>query len=336
MYSTDATSVRLQWQPQNGASEYTVSRDGRVVGSTVAVVGYFTDFDLRPGQSYQYTVTAHDAYGAVISESAPASAMTKKSSAIRTHFKVLAIAFNPEQASLITEETYLKHRIQFLKLASLGSAVIRLYKGGIVSSAVTPAVEPGTTSVDYAKLVTRRDLPELDGYSMVDLIEKGDIDHVWVVKTPVDFGENALIGNRPIQGSGATTDNTWVPIPVKSSRSFFVNLSGTDERSYDAYAHMVEGVMTSISDGHPQLWPRDLPYTVYTHDRTSLATRPGVAQCMGAIQARLTDGTARARSLTRRQGMPTSALVISLLPRPEPARITATSTLQPTHDTSIQ
>ena len=63
---TDATSVRLQWQPQNGASEYAVSRDGRVVGSTVAVVGYFTDFDLRPGMSYQYTVTAHDPHGAVI------------------------------------------------------------------------------------------------------------------------------------------------------------------------------------------------------------------------------------------------------------------------------
>ena len=144
--STDATSAKLQWPPQNGASEYTVSRDGRVVGNTVAVVGYFTDFDLRPATSYQYTVTAHDAHGAVIAESAAASAMTKKSSAIRTHFKVLAIAFNPEQTSLITEETYLKHRIQFLKLASLGSAVIGLYKDGIVSSAVTPAVEPGTNN----------------------------------------------------------------------------------------------------------------------------------------------------------------------------------------------
>ena len=218
----------------------------------------------------------------------PRQLRPRSSSAIKTHFKVLAIAFNPEQASLITEETYLKHRIQFLKLASLGSAVIRLYKGGIVSSAVTPAVVPGTTSVDYEKLVTRRDLPELDGYSMVDLIEKGDIDHVWVVKTPVDFGENALIGNRPIQGSGTTTDNTWVPIPVKSSRSFFVNLSGTDERSYDAYAHMVEGVMTSVSDGHPQLWPHDLPYTVYTHDRTSLATRPALLNLWERF--RLTDG----------------------------------------------
>ena len=214
--------------------------------------------------------------------------MTKKSSAIRTHYTVLAIAFNPEQTSLITEETYLKHRIQFLKLASLGSAVIGLYKGGIVSSAVTPAVEPGTNRVDYAKLVTRRDLPELDGYSIVDLVEKGDIDHVWVVKTPVDFGENALIGNRPIQGSGATTDNTWVPIPVKSSRSFFVNGYISDASSYDAYTHMVEGVMTSISDGHPQLWPRDLLYTVYTHDRTSVATTQALLNVWERF--RLTDG----------------------------------------------
>jgi hypothetical protein len=27
-------------------------------------------------------------------------------------------------------------------------------------------------------------------------VERGDIDHVWVVKAPVDFSENALMGNR--------------------------------------------------------------------------------------------------------------------------------------------
>lgn len=292
--STDATSVRLQWQPQNGAIEYVVSRDGRIVGSTIALVGYFTDFDLRPGERYRYTVAARDASGTVIAQSAPVSVKTTRSTTIRTHYNVLAIAFNPQQASLLAEETFLKHRIQFLGLASLGSAMIDLYKGGIVSSAVTPALESGTNSVDYVHLVTRRDLPGLNGYSIVDLIEKGDIDHVWVVKSPVDFGENALFGNRPIQGSGVTTDNTWVPIPVNSSRSFFVNAffnangPPPDERSYDAYAHMVEGVMTSISDGHPDLWPRNLPYRVYTHERTSLATEQAWLNVWERF--RLTDG----------------------------------------------
>ncbi|MGZ3241649.1 MAG: hypothetical protein ACXWJK_15640, partial [Burkholderiaceae bacterium] len=199
-------------------------------------------------------------------------AHTTRSSTIRTHYNILVIAFNPERATLRTEETYLKHRIQFLKLASLGSAEISVYKGGIISLATTAPAIPGTNSVDYVSLVSRRDLG-LNGYSIVDLIERGDIDHVWVVKSAVDFGENAFIGNRRIQGAGVTTDNTWVPIPVKSSRSFFVNAFSPDDRSYDAYAHMVEGVMTSISDGHPEFWPRDLPYVVYTPDRLSLATR---------------------------------------------------------------
>jgi hypothetical protein len=270
--STDATSVRLQWQPQNGASEYEVLRDGSIVGNTVAMVGYFTDFGLHPGERHQYRVAALDASGTVIAQSVPASAKTKRGVTIRTDYNVLAIAFNPEHESLVTEETYLKHRIQFLELASLGSAVIHLYKGGIVSSAVTPAVEPGSNRVNYGSLVTRRDLPGLGGYSIVDLVEKGDIDHVWVVKSPVEFAENVLIGNRPIQGEGVTTNNTWVPIPVKCSRSFFVNAFGADERSYDAYSHMVEGIMTSISDGHPENWPRAWMYTVYTPDCTSLAT----------------------------------------------------------------
>ena len=270
--STDATSVRLQWQPQNGANEYEVLRNGSIVGNTVAMVGYFTDFGLLPGERHQYRVAALDASGTVIAQSVPVSANTKRGATIRTDYNVLAIAFNPEHESLVTEETYLKHRIQFLELASLGSAVIHLYKGGIVSSAVTPAVEPGSNRVNYGSLVTRRDLPGLGGYSIVDLVEKGDIDHVWVVKSPVEFAENVLIGNRPIQGEGVTTNNTWVPIPVKCSRSFFVNAFGADERSYDAYSHMVEGVMTSISDGHPENWPRAWMYTVYTPDCTSLAT----------------------------------------------------------------
>ena len=269
--STDATSVRLQWQPWNGATEYEISRDGSIVGRTVAIVGYFTDFGLQPGERHQYSVTAHDAAG-VLARSEPASAKTTESSTIRTHYTVLAIAFNPQNEGLTTEQVYLKHRVDFLSLASLGAATIHVYQDGIISSAHTPDVEPGTNFVDYSKLVTRRDLPGLNGHSIVDLIERGDIDHVWVVKTPVDFAENVLIGNRPIQGEGVMTDNTWVPIPVKSSRSFFVNAFVSDERSWDAYAHMVEGIMTSISDGHPESWPRAWNYTVYTPDCRSFAT----------------------------------------------------------------
>ncbi len=270
--SSDAISITLRWQPQEAASEYEVSRDGKVVGRTSAKVGYFTDFDLVPEHIYQYRVTAANSSGAPVSFSESLIARTGKSAAIRTQYTVLAIAFGPPNSPLVKENAFLKHRIQFLKLASLGSADIKLYHGGIVQSPVTPALGPGETTVDYKDLVTRRDLG-LNGYSIIDLIEKGDIDHVWVVKTPVEFLEDALVGNRTIQGPGITTANTWVPISVKCSRSFFVNQFTPDERANDAYTHMVEGIMTSISDGHPESWPRNLPYTVYTADRSSYTTR---------------------------------------------------------------
>ena len=40
--------------------------------------------------------------------------------------------------------------------------------------------------------------------------------------------------------------------------------------------------------GIPQLWPQDLPYTVYTHDRTSLATTQALLNLWERF--RLTDG----------------------------------------------
>jgi hypothetical protein len=243
--ATDATSVKLHWQPVDGATDYVVSRDGNIVGRTVGALGYFTEFDLQPRQSYSYSVAARAA-GTVIAQSNSTSALTGGTMPVRTHYVVLAIAFNPAGEDLMTERVYLDHRIQFLRLASLDSAIIELYNGGIVSTAVTPAVTPGTTTVDYSALVTRRDLAGLGGNSIVDLIERGDIDHVWVVKSPVDFMENALIGNRLIQGNGQVGPYTWMPIAVASSRSFFVNAYLPDGRSWDAYAHMVEGIENSL------------------------------------------------------------------------------------------
>lgn len=285
--SVDATSVRLHWRPVAGASEYEVTRDGTNAGRTIGMVGYFTDFDLRPGTAYRYRVAAYDQSGTLIGNSNSILAKTTRSTTLRSSYKILAVAFNPERATLRTERTFLKHRIQFLHLASLGSAKITLYHGGIVDSAIAPNCLPGANSVDYIDLVSRRDIG-LDGHSIVDLVENGEIDHVWIVKSPVDFSENALIGNRGIQGPGAVTANSWIPIPVKSSRSFFVNAYLPDERAYDAYAHMVEGIMTTISDGYPELWPRDLQYTVYTDDRESTATREASLNLWE--QFRLTDG----------------------------------------------
>jgi hypothetical protein len=284
----DATSVRLQFVPQSGAAEYEVKRNGIVVGRTVSSTGYFTDYSLRPGTTYQYTVAAYKATGVLLTRSAAISATTATSTKIRTNYKILAIAFNPDQADITTETVYLKHRIQFLQLASLGSAKIGLYSNKVVNMPVTPVLQAGSNLVDYSALVVRRDLRGLNGYSIVDLVEKGDVDHVWVIKTPADFLENALIGNRYIQGNGTVTGNTWLPVRVKCSRSFFIDGYLPDERSYDAYAHMVEGIMTSISDGYAALWPRNLHYSVYTHDRSSNQLIPATLNLWEKF--RITDG----------------------------------------------
>jgi hypothetical protein len=289
--SSDAVSAQLGWEPQANASEYVVERDGTEVGSTVSIVGRFTDFDLRPNHRYRYIVRALDSSHRVTAQSKPEWARTADSARIRTRYKVLALAFTPGGESTATEDIYLRHRIQFLDLASQGSATIELFRNGIVSSAYTPVVEPGTSYANYSSLVTQRDLPGLQGYSMIDLVEMGEIDHVWIVRSPgVDFGENVLLGNRAIQGGGMQSANTWVPVPVKCSRSFFVNAYLPDARSYDAYAHMVEGVMTSISEGHPENWPRVYPYTVYADhgNRNDFVTEERMLNLFERF--RLTDG----------------------------------------------
>lgn len=270
--STDATSVRLAWQPELYARSYSVLRDGVFVGRTTSSTGRFTDFGLTPNTSYKYQVITFSPDRRTTSSLV--TARTTRTQQIRKDYTVLAIAFVPTSESTLIEEIYLQHRIQFLELASLRSAKIHLYQNKVIRAAMTPPTAynaPGV--VDYVSLVTASNIPGLGGLSIIDLVENGDIDHVWIVKSPVEFAINTLIGFRPIQGNGQVTINTWRQVPVNCSRSFFINAYLPDERSHYAYAHMVGVIMTSVSDGHPDVWPRNLHYTTYTPDRTSYATR---------------------------------------------------------------
>ena len=93
--------------------------------------------------------------------------------------------------------------------------------------------------------------------------------------------------------------------------------------------------MTSITDGHPQLWPRDLPYTVYTHDRTSPATTQALLNEWERF--RLTDGWNGVSTVAYASAGNANIGSSHFPPTcPEPARITAISTFQPGNDTSIQ
>src|ERR1700752_5391138 len=90
VWSRDATSVQLHWPPVADAAEYTVSRDDKIIGSSVAQVGYFTDFGLRPGLRYRYKVAAYDSSGALIAQSNAVMARTTHATKIRTRYTVLA------------------------------------------------------------------------------------------------------------------------------------------------------------------------------------------------------------------------------------------------------
>ncbi|MCL5096798.1 MAG: hypothetical protein M1608_04585 [Candidatus Omnitrophica bacterium] len=273
--TADATTIQLNWPPIPSAVEYKVYRNGAYVGSTAARTGYYLDNGLKPVQSYKYYILALDSSGKVIGHSPTNTFSTLSSSSIRTHYKVLAVAFYPEKpdpAELSHIKTYLRHRIDFLRLASLNTAVMDLYRDDVICIRTNPPISaPDSFNIDYVKLAVTP-YAELGGYSMVDLVEKGDVDTVWVTRAPKGFNffENALVGNKDINPN--PDGEHWDPAPAKCSRSFFINSYEPDARCYDAYAHMVEGIMTTMGDGYPANWPRNLPYVVLSKTRTDFTT----------------------------------------------------------------
>jgi len=273
---SDATSVILSWTPLPGVNRYEVYRDTNYIGYTVAKTGNFSDFNLDPEHIYNYRVVAVNENNLKSASSPVVSVKTKSTVEIRTRYTVLALAFYPgaiDSNELVHIRTYFKHRLNFFKLASAGSAVIEPYNQDIITINASPAIRgSGSFNVDYAGLVTARYV-ELGGSSIVELVEKGDIDFVWVVKAPEEclFYENYLMGNKDI-GSPGSTGEIWISDKIGSSRSFFVNAYLPDERCNDAYCHMFEGVMSSMCDGYPEAWPREYLYQVYSNDRADFIT----------------------------------------------------------------
>ena len=271
----DASTIQLHWPPMPTAVTYRVYRDGAMVGSTAARTGYYLDSRLEPETVYDYYVTALDQDGRVLRTSALARFSTRSSSTIRTHYRVLVLAFypnGPNQSELSHIRTYLRHRLEFIRQASVNAAVLEPYRGDVICvSAQPPKRFEGPSNIDYARLATTA-YAELDGCSIVDLVEKGDVDVVWVTASPegCNFQENALVGNHDINPNA--TGEKWNPAPAQCSRSFFVNAYSSDARSYDAYAHMVEGIMTTMCDGYPANWPRDTQYVVYTRNRADFTS----------------------------------------------------------------
>ncbi|MCX7749765.1 MAG: hypothetical protein N2645_23180 [Clostridia bacterium] len=141
-------------------------------------------------------------------------------------------------------------------------------------------------SINYEKLVTTP-YSQFDGNSIVDLIEKGDIDWVWVMGGPVlsGFKENALVGNRDI--GIPHQDGWWESIKTKCSKSFFVNGFSPDPRLYDGYVHMVEGIMKGVCETYPSIWPKVYKYSVYKNnlDGNDLTKVDGYFNLWGRFRA---------------------------------------------------
>jgi hypothetical protein len=274
---SDATSALLNWNPILNIKAYIVYRNNTNVGTTRSKTGYFSDFNLIPNQTYQYNIVAIDSNNIQNSLSDTISVTTKNVSAIRTHYKVLVVAFYPtviDINELTGIKTFLKHRLDFFRLASFGSAILEAYKNNVITIKATPPILfQGNFNINFSLLVNTP-YAELDGYSIVDLIEKGDVDLVWITKAPdgCNFHENYLVGNLDI-GNANSTGEKWISDKVGCSRSFFVNCYSSDERCNDAYAHNIEGVMSSICDGYPDNWPRDKEYVLYTHTISDFTTK---------------------------------------------------------------
>ncbi len=194
---------------------------------------------------------------------------------MRTGYRVLVVGFypdGPDAAELTHVRTYLQHRIDFIRHASVNSALLEPYHGDVITiRARPPTLFVGQFNIDYVGMATTA-YPELEGYRMVDLVEKGEVDAVWVVASPdgAFFHENALVGNHDLNPN--PTGEKWNPFPAKCSRVFFVNSYGSDARSYDAYVHMVEGIFTTMGDGYPSNWPADYPCDVLSATRTDFTT----------------------------------------------------------------
>ncbi|MCC5927733.1 MAG: T9SS type A sorting domain-containing protein [Cyclobacteriaceae bacterium] len=270
----DATSVILKWPPYTGTQsieKYTVKRNNQVVGSTICKLGYFSDFGLRPGNSYQYRVQGFNANGDLICESGLLEIQTTAETEIRTQYTLLAIVFDPTgevQAQMPRIENFLKYRLDFLRNASHNSVNLSLYESRIVTLQSHPPVLPeNNREISYDKLAVTV-YPELNNMSMVDLVESYKADIVWLIGAPeiYNFAENVLMGNHDLG------DKEWISTKIPCSRSFFIHQNGPDARAYDAAAHHIEGTMTSASSKDPIAWPRDKEYVVFTKDRFSTLT----------------------------------------------------------------
>jgi hypothetical protein len=136
-------------------------------------------------------------------------------------------------------------------------------------------------SIDYNKLVSTP-MPGLQGNSIIDLIEAGTIDGVWLIGGPVMSGykENALLAK----------ENFGFEIAAypECSRDFFVTGMGASPQAFDGYAHMFEGMLNERSARNPVNWNSNYCYTVYdSPDNPSITTD----MCMNLVgRFFMTDG----------------------------------------------
>ncbi len=267
----DATSVFFNWDPVQGVAKYrlkaTFCSDQYTISTEGCISHRFT-WDTPGGY---YTVEGLDEDDNIICTSPTIYVEPTDEITLKTRYNLLAIVFDPGHSTFSEDDlrrikTFLKYRVEFLKHASFNSVNLDLFNSDIVVIDAYPPSKEMSSLIDYVKLASTR-YPELSNKHMVDLVESRQVDIVWVLGAPdgYDFGENILMGNRSL-GYGAT-GSTWYTAGVECSRSFFIHSNSPDARAFDAAAHHVEGMMTSM-DYFWMSGPR-MDFMVYTNDPTS-------------------------------------------------------------------
>jgi hypothetical protein len=259
----DATSVKLNWTPFTGVpavSSYRVKRNGIEVGSTSGKYGYFTDINLRPNISYEYTVEGLHFGDSVICRSLPVTVTTSSSTEIRTDYTVLALVYDNGtiQNYLPRIRNYVQYRIDLLRNASNNSVNIHVYGDDITIFQGGPPIFI-KSSIDYHQLASKNN-PELNNQSIVDLVESYEIDMVWIVYLPQYYSTNQfnLLGNH-------TSFTSPAGYKVNCSRSFLI-YSCTPGFNYTLHeeAKYIDYIMTNMAKANPNPWQRVKDYLVYS------------------------------------------------------------------------
>ncbi|WP_273479943.1 fibronectin type III domain-containing protein, partial [Acetivibrio straminisolvens] len=265
----DARTIELTWQHSSDndkVSGYRVFRNGNYIGTSIT--NRFTDTLLDPQTTYNYTVCAFDAVDNESALSNTVTATTTNSMEIKTDYNVMVLYYDP----IIKAGTYftkvIPEDIKYSELYSLSlkpvneraqefADNIRRASGGSVNFNIVEIREINTeipancpemlnseALIEYMEFRDPNkdyDVYRLGGFNyrkafkdnnIIELVENGDVDFVWIYTTPPNNGlsESTMVGRDAYFSNGITLSD------IACSRKF-LTLIGS---SYECFGHHID------------------------------------------------------------------------------------------------